>query len=80
VLNKDAVVARAGKTVTGALGRVIPTKKIVPTPKVLSPQEQVDMFLNMPEQALQKIRVQRGDFEYARYVKTMTQMAKEIYG
>jgi hypothetical protein len=79
VLNKEAVVDKASKVVLGALGKVVPTKT-QPVVKLLSPREQVDRFLSMSDTSLQRIKSDKGDLEYTRYVTAMTSLAKELYG
>jgi hypothetical protein len=80
VLNKEAVISRAGKALTGALSRVIPNKPEQPKVQLLTPRQQVDRFISMSDQQLQRIKVAKGDFEYARYLNAMTQLSKDIYG
>lgn len=45
----------------------------------LTPKQQVDLFLSMPDSTLEAIKVSRGEVEYQRYLKHMTELSKRYY-
>lgn len=45
----------------------------------LTPRQQVDFFINMPDVAHEALRKNKGETEYKRYVDRMMELARGIY-
>lgn len=75
-LQLNNIISGASKVVKGVLGN---NQTVTKQPVMLTPKQQVERFLNMADSDLEAIRVQRGEYEYHRYLKTMLEKSKELY-
>lgn len=75
-LQLNNVISGASKVINSTLNN---NKPVARQTAKLTPKQQVDLFLKMPDGNLEAIRVKRGEVEYQRYINRMLELSKEYY-
>lgn len=71
------VINSASNTLKEVVNTFKPPQNTVKT--ALTPKQQVDLFLKMPDSVLESIKTKKGDLEYQRYLNKMLELSRRYY-